>query len=53
MKNEWEDKRVLVRKSERPLGRRRRGWKSNIKMELQDVGCRDMNWMELAQSRDG
>ena len=36
----------------RPIGRPRRRWKDNIKMDLQEVrgGCRD--WMELAQDRD-
>ena len=36
----------------RPLGRPRRSWKDNIKMDLQEVrgGCGD--WMELAQVRD-
>ena len=45
--------RVLVAKLERkgPLGRPRRRWEDNIKMDLQEVGggCRD--WMELAQDR--
>ena len=38
--------------SERPLGRPRRRWEDNIKMELQELGegCRD--WMELAEDRD-
>ena len=46
--------RVLVGKSERrrPLGRSRRRWDDNIKMELQEVGCGDMDWIELAQDRD-
>ena len=45
--------RVLVGKSERrrPLGRSRRRWDDNIKMELQEVGCGDMDWIELAQDR--
>ena len=34
----------------RPLGRPRRRWEDNIKMDLQEVGCED--WMELAQDRD-
>ena len=46
--------RVLVGKSDgkRPLGRPRRRWEDNIKMDLQGVGCGDMDWMELAQDRD-
>ena len=45
--------RVLVGKPEgkKPLGRPRRRWKNNIKMDLQEVG-RVGNWMELAQDRD-
>ena len=46
--------RVLVGKPERkrPLGKPRRRWEDNIKMDLQEVerGCED--WMELAQDRD-
>jgi len=47
--------RVLVGKPEgkRPLGKPRRRWENNIKMDLQEVGCRDSDWMELAQDRDG
>jgi hypothetical protein len=46
--------RVLVGKPEgkRPLGRSRRRWKENIKMDLQEVGCGGMEWIELAQDRD-
>jgi len=46
--------RVLVRKPEgkRPLGRPRRRWEDNIKMDLQEVGCGAMDWIELAQDRD-
>ena len=42
--------RVLVGKPEgkRSLGRPRRIWEDNIKMDLQEVGCGDMNWIELA-----
>ena len=36
----------------RPLGRPRRRWEDNIKMELQEVGCGGMDWMGLAQDRD-
>ena len=42
--------RVLVGKPEgqRPLGSSRRKWEYNIKMDLQEVGCGDMDWIELA-----
>jgi hypothetical protein len=33
----------------RPLGRPRRRWADNSKMDLQEVGCEGMGWMELAQ----
>ena len=36
----------------RPLGRPRRRWKDNIKMDLQEVGGGFGDWMELAQDRD-
>ena len=46
--------RVLVGKPEgkRPLGRPRRRWVDNIRMDLQEVGCGYMDWIELAQDRD-
>ena len=46
--------RVLVGKPEgkRPLGRPRRRWEDNIKMDLKDVGGGRGDWMELAQDRD-
>ena len=46
--------RVLVGKLEgkRPLGRPRRRWEDNIKMDFQEVGCGGMDWIELAQDRD-
>jgi len=46
--------RVLVWRPEgkRPLGRPRRRWEDNIKMDLQDVGGGRADWMELAQDRD-
>jgi len=36
----------------RPLGKPRRRWEENIKMDLQEVGCCGMDWIELAQDRD-
>jgi hypothetical protein len=46
--------KVLVRTPEgkRPLGRPRRRWEDNIKMDIQEVGCGCMDWIELAQNRD-
>ena len=46
--------RVLVGKSEgkRPLGRPRRRWVDNIRMDLQEVGCGYVDWIGLAQDRD-
>jgi hypothetical protein len=45
--------RVLVGRPEgrRPLGRPRRRWEDNIKMDLQEVGW-GMDWIELTQDRD-
>jgi len=47
--------RVLVGISEgkTPLGRPRRRWEDNIKTySIQDVGCGDMDWIDVAQDRD-
>ena len=45
---------VLVGKPEgrRPLGRPRNRWEDNIKMDLQEVECGGMDWIELAQDRN-
>jgi len=46
--------RVLMGKpgGKRSFGRPRRRWEDNIKIDLQEVGCGDMDWIELAQDRD-
>jgi len=46
--------RVLVGKpkGKRPMGRPRRRWVDNIKMDLQELGEGCGDWMELAQDRD-
>jgi len=46
--------RILVGKSEekRPLGRPRCRWEDNIKMDLQEVGCGGLDWIELTEDRD-
>jgi hypothetical protein len=45
--------RILVGKPEgkRSLGRPRRRWVDNIKMDLREVGWGDVDWMDLAQDR--
>ena len=35
-----------------PLGRTRRRWVDNIRMDLQEVGCGYMDWIGLVQDRD-
>jgi hypothetical protein len=46
--------RALVGKPEgrRPLGRPRRRWEDNIKMDIRKVGWRGADWIDLAQDRD-
>jgi len=46
--------RVLVGKPEerRPLGRPRRRWEDNIRMDLRELECGCVDWMQLAQDRD-
>ena len=57
MQHVWGEARriqVLVGKPEgkKPLGRPRRRWEDNIKMDFQEVGCGGLEWIELAQDRD-
>jgi hypothetical protein len=46
--------RALVGKPEgrRPLGRSRHTWDDNIKMDLREVGCGGIDWIDLVQDRD-
>ena len=46
--------RVLVGKPEgkTPLGRPRRRWEDNIKMDLGEMGCNPRDWITLAEVRD-
>jgi len=52
--SELDEDRVLVGKPEgrRQLGRPRRRWVNNIRIDLQEVGCGHVDWIELAQDRD-
>ena len=43
----------LRKLGKRPLGRPRRRWVDNIRMDLQEVGCGHVDWIGLAQDRDG
>jgi len=54
MREERGGYRVLVGKPEgkRPFGRPRRRWEDNIEMDLQEVRCCGMDWIELAQDRE-
>jgi hypothetical protein len=46
--------RVLVGKPEgwRPLESPRRRWEDNVKMDLREIGCGGMDWIDLAQDRN-
>jgi hypothetical protein len=53
----WEERngcRILVEKPEgkRPLGRPRRRWVDNIKIDLGDIGWDGVDWIDVAQDRD-
>jgi len=40
-------------RGKRPLARPRRRWEYNIKMDLEEVGCGGVDWIDLAQDKDG
>jgi hypothetical protein len=46
--------RVLMGKPEgkRPLGRPRHRWEDDIRMDLREIGCGSVDWIQLAQDRD-
>jgi hypothetical protein len=46
--------RILMGNPEgkRPLGRPRRRWEDNIRMDLREIGWGGMNWIDMAQDRD-
>jgi hypothetical protein len=46
--------KLLVGKPEgkRPPGRSRCGWVDNIEMDLREIGCNDVDWIDMAQDRD-
>ena len=54
MRGRRSEYRVLVGKPEgkKPLGRPRRRWEDNVKMDLQEVGCEGVDWIELVKNRD-
>jgi hypothetical protein len=41
--------KVLVVKHKGRKGRPRRGWENNIKMDLKEIGCEDVDWIHLAR----
>jgi hypothetical protein len=54
MEKEKNAYRILLGKPEgkQPLGRPRRRWMDNIKMDLGEIGWDSMDWIDLAQDRD-
>jgi hypothetical protein len=43
---------ILSTQMQDVIGRTRRRWEDNIKVDLQEVGCGDMDWINLVQDRD-
>jgi hypothetical protein len=48
----WGRREMGKPERKRPLGTPRRKWEDNIKMELQEVRCEGMDWIDVAQDRD-
>jgi hypothetical protein len=46
------DQEIEMPEGKRPLGRPRRRWVDNIKMDLREIGWDRMDWIDLAQNRD-
>jgi hypothetical protein len=42
----------MKHEGKRPLGRPRHRWEDDNKKDFQEVGCRDLDWIELAQDRN-
>jgi len=51
MSSDQVDKIYFVYGIQKPLGRLKRRWEDNIKMDLQEVGCGGTDWIELALER--
>jgi hypothetical protein len=43
---------LIISEGRRPLGRTRRRWEDNIKIDLRGIGFGDVDWIHLAQDRD-
>jgi hypothetical protein len=43
---------VVKPEGKRPLERPRRRWVHNVKMDLKEIGCDDVYWIDMAQDRD-
>jgi hypothetical protein len=53
MQHVWEEERCAQGLGgETWLGRPRRKWEETLKMDLQEVGCEGMDWIDLARERD-
>jgi hypothetical protein len=44
--------KLRLSRKKRPLGRPRRRWKDNITLDLKEVGCGCMDWIDLVQYKD-